>query len=462
MLCIPNQVSSDAMSIAETVTPVVIQPLLALNPRRFFKARTTDHRHHPRLSDTAAECAPSPGASPSAGTNATADKKAQSLPSDPRSLNDLTEFEKTVDENTRSRFDHVHSQLEKPLLAYIRRKLPEKKYRPISLRLMVLGTSEDDAKPCIVAFCPELQSKKVRKFFDKDSVKKLCQPEDGTLPSFEAFVSRQPPNTKHASDDIDVLLPIAEETGYDTVETYCGAPITLRKPSGLETRCTLGGVIQTTWPNGDFRLYGLTVHHPLLDDPENEATTGTDSDEGSSNWDLELSDSDSDVDEESEDDDTQPSCVTNQPQLASVNSSAPWAGLELAKIGTISKSNPKYEKCGAPKRYHDWALIELFKFKPNRILSRKLPNSKIEEERVLEPDDLIMPASPLVNTGKRQSVVLLSGSEGLKRGTLSSLPSKLLLAPGKKFVDTLIVNLDCGKGMWWLCIAKLYFESLTD
>lgn len=130
------------------------------------------------------------------GANTTVHGKARPGPLDLTALADLTEFDKSVDDARLSRFNHVHSQLETPLLAYVRSKIRSREYRLIALRLMVLGRSEDDVNPCIVVLCPEQQSKMVRKFFDKDYVRALCQPKDDLVLSFEVFVLGRPPETR--------------------------------------------------------------------------------------------------------------------------------------------------------------------------------------------------------------------------------------------------------------------------
>lgn len=388
-------------------------------------------------------------------TNASVNGKGRSVPSAPTPIAGFAEFDKSVDNATISRFRHVHSLLEKPLLEYIRSTI-RKKQCPISIRLMVLGRSEDDAKPCIVVLCPEQQSKKVRKFFDKKSVRALRLPEDGQ-PSFEVFVVGREPETKQAEGDIDVLIPIVDESEGYTSETYCGAPIVIRQASGVDKRCTFGGVIKASWSNGEIRLYGLTVGHILLDDLEDDLTAGTESDQSrcSDDWVFELSDSDSenefcDSAKEEQDDEAELLCMIDELVVALPDASSSWTADELSKIGSISKDSPRYQstatdtKYDEPEFYYDWALIDMISYKPNLIRPRKMPHDEAQESGVFNFRDheLVKPISPSGSHCRRQPVVLISGSEGLKRGSLSALPSRLLLGPGREFVDALILNLD--------------------
>ncbi|KAH6892496.1 hypothetical protein B0T10DRAFT_375476, partial [Thelonectria olida] len=389
----------------------------------------------------------------------TVDNKARPIPLALTPVADLAEFDKSVDDDTLSRFRHLHAQIEKPLLAYIRSRLPGRKYRPIALRLMVLGRSEDDAKPCIVVFCPEQQSKRVRKFFDKSSVRALCRPEDDNTPSFNVFVLGRPVETKHGDDDVDVFISIMGESEVYTTETYCGAPIIIRQPSGAERRCTFGGIIKTVSLDGDVKLYGLTVGHVLFGDSDDDLTVGTMSDgaEPLDDWAFQLSDSES----EDEPDDLAGEDLDGIESLHAIESlqlawedtsdtSQSWASLEVGKIGCVSKASMQSETATAntngeeSKPFYDWALIDMESYKPNRLRARKLPNGEVRDG-AFKSGELVMPAMPPRNSGKRQPVVLLSGSEGPKRGSLSALPSRLLLGPGKAFVDTLVLGLDDDK-----------------
>ncbi|KAL6811630.1 hypothetical protein J3E69DRAFT_350045 [Trichoderma sp. SZMC 28015] len=400
------------------------------------------------------------------------------------------EFDKSVDNATISRFHHVRSLLEKPLLEYIRSTI-RKKHSPISIRLMVLGRSEDDAKPCIVVLCPEQQSNRVKKFFEKKSVRALRLPKDGQ-PSFEVFVIGRKPETKQAERDIDADMPlvfesgtaeilwrdmqqleakktagdievfipiISESKGY-TNETYCGAPIIIRQSSEVDKRCTFGGVIKAVWPNGEMRLYGITVGHILLNNLEDGLTASTESGQSrrSDNWIFEFSNSDSedescDSAEEEQNNEAEPLFAMDELQLALPDANSSWTADELSNINSISKDSPRYQSAATdtkndePEAYYGWALIDMISYKPNLIRPWKMSHDEAQEGGVFSSGDheLVISASPSSSYGKGQPVVLVSGSEGLKRGSLSALPSRLLLGPGKEFVDALILNLDNNK-----------------
>lgn len=70
--------------------------------------------------------------------------------------------------------------------------LSRPKHNPpsISIRPVVLGATEEDAKTCLVIFCADSHGAhdQIRDFLRKSFVKELYQPQDSTLPSFDVHV----------------------------------------------------------------------------------------------------------------------------------------------------------------------------------------------------------------------------------------------------------------------------------
>ncbi|RYP53649.1 hypothetical protein DL768_001429 [Monosporascus sp. mg162] len=371
----------------------------------------------------------------------------------------LAEFDKHVDDDTISRFSHIQSQIEKPLLKYVC-KFPGK-YRSMAIRLMVLGTSESEAKPYIVVLAPEDQCKRVRKFFDKSSVRGLCQPVDETVPSFEVLIYGRPPEPKEGGDDIDVLVPLINGNLGFTSDTYCGAPIIVRQPSGVEKRATFGGIVKAVSENGDFRLYGLTAGHVVGDaDDDMSIQSATDTVAPSDDLSISDSDSDSDTDGSVEEileaveeavEDVELSEELKKALAFQDDSSASWSSLELGNLGRISKGSshvsPWYEmgRTWVTGENFDWALIEMTNYKPNRLRPRLRTKEEGSHAVASTSGDLVMPPPFSDYVGIKISVVVISGSEGPKRGHISALPSRLLLYPGRKFVNSLVVNLEDNK-----------------
>ncbi|KAF4508093.1 hypothetical protein G6O67_004519 [Ophiocordyceps sinensis] len=338
-----------------------------------------------------------------------------------RGLGNLREFDQSVNDATLSRFQHIHAQIENPLLSYIRRKRSTKKYRPMAVRLMVLGRSEHVAKPCIVILCPDKQAKTVRKFFNKDTVKTLCRPEDCSLPSFDVFVVGRPLEMKGAEEGVGVSVLRGE------TETYCGAPITICLPSGAERRCTFGGMLAAVSPNGDTKLYGLTAGHVLLDE---DAETDMSGSESEASLDVLEKQHLPWSSRTASEDDTRAAQVAEGVDWDSPDMTTSSRALELTKLGCISKDSWR-PKDGQHDAYYDWALIDMLSYKPNRV-GPKLSSTNFQH---------LVAATP-GRSGNRQPVLVMTGSKGLKQGSLSHLPSRVLLGHGQEFINAFILNVD--------------------
>ncbi|KAJ5885184.1 hypothetical protein N7495_009694 [Penicillium taxi] len=384
---------------------------------------------------------------------------------------DLSEFDVPVEAVTISRFANIQPQIERALLKYVH-KTPGK-HRAMAIRLMVLGASAAQAKPHIVVLVTEEVYKRVRKFFDKTSVQSLVRPCDETLPSFEVLIYARPPEPKQAEhDDIDVLVPLINGgLGFNT-DTFCGAPIIIRHPSGVEKIATFGGIIKAVDRNGEFKLYGLTAGH-VVGDWDDYVSVESASDTGQNDDELLLSESDPDSDSDlesnfemseivepvnkSEEITEDAAAPSNEPEKVLIlqDSLTAWTSFEFGNVGVISKDSPQmnsqssWQKEGG-SAYFDWALIEISSYKPNHLRSRALSADGSSELVASTSGDLVKPLAASTYRGVKKSVIVISGSEGPKRGTISALPSRILLGPGKEFIDALVVNLDGGKARIWL------------
>jgi hypothetical protein len=116
------------------------------------------------------------------------------------------------------------------------------KYRPFSLKLKVLGESEELSNPWIVVQCDKAVSKNVRKFFNQQVVRMEYRPRDpdSSFPSFDIYAR---------SEDCATPLP-----------ALCG--LRIRVGGGDESRfATIGGLIKVSMPGGRPMLYGMTAGH---------------------------------------------------------------------------------------------------------------------------------------------------------------------------------------------------------
>ncbi|OPB36108.1 hypothetical protein A0O28_0108820 [Trichoderma guizhouense] len=358
-------------------------------------------------------------------------------------------FKREVVPATIARFNEIVPEIERLLVQYIRtaNKLFSStvSYRPMSIRYLVLGKSEADAKDCLVVFCPPSQCKRVKRFFDKHrAVKSLCEPPDLSAPSFRPVVKDLAPQL--------TVLQSGEEaqefTGPTSIEvhcsstppsdkTLCGTPIRFTNHTGEARNGTLGGIIKLIHSDG-FELYGLTAGHGLLDWEDYPLPAGDwdsidDDDDDSIDEDmrelLELESSDGSI-SSPEPEATDPSSGHPEPKLEEMKISETWAFEHSQKLGNILP-RPKHHTKGSGQ-YLDWALIEIdaSKHQPNYHPSLKSKNLELTAaQKRLTPAALGQPA------------IMIGGSQGCIPGTLSSLPARLMLGNGQSFVNAYTLSL---------------------
>ncbi|KAJ4865690.1 rad4 transglutaminase-like domain-containing protein [Trichoderma breve] len=357
---------------------------------------------------------------------------------------------------TIARFNEIVPEIERLLVKYIRtaNKLfsSSAPYRPMSIRYLVLGKSEADAKDCLVVFCPPSQYKRVKRFFDKHrAVKSLCAPPDLSAPSFRPVVKDLAPQLtvlqsgEEAQESTDSKFsretpsPTSIEVHCSSTppsdKTLCGTPIRFINHAGEARNGTLGGIIKLAQSDG-FELYGLTAGHGLLDweDPLLPTSDSGSMDDDDSSIDddmkelLELETSDGSISSpEPEAADSSPSHP--EPKLE-VKLSDTWAFEHSQKLGNVLPRPKHYTK--ASGQYLDWALIEIdaSKHKPNYHPSLKSKNLElVTAQKKLTPAALGQPA------------IMIGGSQGCISSTLSSLPARLMLGHGQSFVDAYTLSL---------------------
>ena len=98
----------------------------------------------------------------------------------------LQDFDQAVSTEVLSDFKSIAGSLQGALLDYMRKHFST--HYPMSMRLMVLGTCVEDAKPWIVVFCHESRKRRTQRFFKKSYARGLCQPKPPAILFFEVLV----------------------------------------------------------------------------------------------------------------------------------------------------------------------------------------------------------------------------------------------------------------------------------
>jgi hypothetical protein len=346
-----------------------------------------------------------------------------------------------------SKFNDICAQIEAPLDTHLGKR--SSKYRRIAIRLMILGPSRQESRPCIVVFCPEKQRTKIRKFFDRDSLRALCQPDDDASPSFEVIVCGSPPVPKGEEGDLEVM-----SDAYDPARTtLCGTPIHLVKSGQERARATLGGLIQVHAVSGEVGVFGITAGHILFDshpdlwDEASEGSDGEDTDDsdGGDFFDLAPSSTstlrhDSQAGFKLSGVSTALACPDTSRHTTSGDDQLERRGEKLGNVFQVQDLASSRANEGSDgktvSRCYDWALIELpnSMCKPNRLHSS--PNTP--------SGDMVLGSLPDDSPVSQQRVVMATctGSSKPKLGFLSNMPCRIALGPCSGFVMAYILRLD--------------------
>ena len=365
-------------------------------------------------------------------------------------------------EATQLRFKFVIEQVELPLHKYIQKsKLRRQPNLPMSIRLAMLeGISTEDIRPGIVVLCRENLVKRVRRYFDKPEPKGLCRPTDLKLPQFDVVVIGKAPQLTMARGDLQIFAQLPSQASPRT--TLCGIPI--KVSNGIHTRvATMGGIIMVRHTDGRHMLYGMIAGHvakqlQFQDKPStrdyklsgpyhlSEKVESQDKAQIHADNDGEESDYFSSEDEQERDQRAKighfrhsdpfringasildPSPVLKPP----VNPPKEWEN--LGDVTTLADCKPNVG-------YYDWSLATIDQEKIARNFLHDMNQNHIF------PSDLKLPAKSL-EYPKRRSVVMASGMHGLRHGTISTIPTKFLSAPGQSFVDVYSLRLNGDGGI---------------
>ncbi|PHH79456.1 hypothetical protein CDD82_2375 [Ophiocordyceps australis] len=290
---------------------------------------------------------------------------------------DIFEFDKPVDDSVISRFQRIQTQIEIPLLNYIHKKRPNKKYSPIAAKV-------------------------VKKFVNKDNFRALSRPQDQDLPLFDVYV------------------------------TYLGAPIIVHLPSGADKTITLEDEDSDDW---EPVTISMPKHKASPFDISGDSSSSTSSDV-----------SDSDASSSSSDDaisrKTASIYATRKNKLESSHTQKPWMDPALRPLGYISEYSLRpglpciKSRYGNPQPYYDWALLDMHEYRRNEIPLR----TRGWFHGIFWPEEIDITAPRKISNNR--PVFVITGSEGRMRGSLSTLPSRVLLGKSQVFVNAFLLNAD--------------------
>jgi hypothetical protein len=377
----------------------------------------------------------------------------------PSKVTKLKIFNQSIPQSTQNRFKDLIELFSKPLCDYLTKA--KVSISDISIKLKILGKSETTARPWIVVQCNKDVEKRIKQFFNQKAVKSEYQPldTDSSLPSFGIFVCVRPPKRAVAANYADIYSHIDRDMASSP--TLCGTIIRVTE-FDEDLIATIGGLIKVTQSENDVILYGMTAGHIVPRETPKEVVFEFDSssDEGGNGDDDDcLLDEEETFELDVPLDEEHVTAATSIKREVSLDEeqnrklSIPWS-----KIGHISMASQD-----TPEDGHnlDWALVEiedLSLYKPNLlVIPEKKDHYHINGELKMQVE---LNSRDQWSSTSKESVVLLSGMSGFKRGILSSSLSFLLLSPGKNFIKTYSLAFSDSTGMRPVRIAYIYLIAL--
>ena len=354
----------------------------------------------------------------------------------PRQIEQLRSIPKSIDEATRRQANDVAERVSELLCKMAARHL--EKYRcAISVRLIMLGTMEENARPSLVVFCDSVKVQaRLKRLICEPAVIAICRPGDQMHACFDIYVG--PPLIRPAA--VEALVPIGNHFLLPGLSglTMCGTPIWLIWPSTTRrTKATLGGALHIEYPSGDLELFGLTVAHVVENPPDDDNDDGGSDDEvdpGGASGAESLDQNQLRVD-------PAPQLLPREgfgedPGLRLDTGRGRWGYLELLAVNrpVLTPTLEKIEVHSA----HDWALIRL----TTDSLTPK-PNMLIRGQRARP---LKVPTAVREVTEER-AVLIMTGSSGIREAMLSPSWSRMLIHHSGGFVRTYLVELSKASGM---------------
>ena len=328
-----------------------------------------------------------------------------------RKITKLRVFDQDIPPHVQNRFIDLQELFERPL--YERLVSSGRSFGPLSMRLKVLGASEETSAYWVVIQCDISAERRIKQFFEQAHVKLEFQPQKALtdMPVFKTWVCPRPPRQLAREYSTNLYgIQNAED------RTLCGRLVQ------VEGRvATLGGAIMVKVSGEEPALYCLTAGHII-----ESTATGSDAsilDQVDKELDKEWGDDpfeevfelDSALGGDEKVEGVLPSCF----EFTELAMNCHW--LKLGRTKLTKDTSPRTKHC------LDWALAELEDpalYRPNEFALRANYHGDLE---------LTETARRSIMLQEGRWVIVLSGVSGLKHGKLSATPSFFMDGPATSF-----------------------------
>jgi hypothetical protein len=364
-------------------------------------------------------------------------------------------FNRPVIHSVQTRFDDL-SELFGPSLEdhLLKARVDSNAKRNISIKLKLVGLSEDTASPCIIILCDKATSRSVKQFFGKDQVKSQYQPQEPSLdtPHFDIKVCHRPPRQIAIFADVNIER-YTKLSGLPAAVVGASLTVPAIPELGGNRLGTLGGLVLGESTSGEEILYGMSVGHIFPSDKEydsrilslrNEVDGATENamEEGSNDDELFPEFDGFDIDFEFDEDTDQASAPVINIQSAENEVSVRHNFRQVPHV----QMRYAFVRSGDTSTYHvgdlDWSLLEIDNIERFSPFSRDsfLMGMK-------SPREAICAVQRNLKVEKR--VTAFCGVSGRQFGVLSPTMSRLMLGSSAQFVHTYNLTLFSGSGAFY-------------
>ncbi|KAF1846956.1 uncharacterized protein K460DRAFT_50841 [Cucurbitaria berberidis CBS 394.84] len=325
---------------------------------------------------------------------------------------DLLMFRKAGDKIITEEYRNIQRALEKRLkdvLTTARQNMSN-----LSTHLEMVGRNYSEATPKLVVLCAPAAEDAVRSFFQLVYVQTLLSLGDPDNAPLKHIIVPQAPNFASAIENIRVF---AQNTHNTDRSTYCGAPITFashdrKRKRSMPSLATFGGIVKATFGNGETQLLGTSAGHAVGRVRTEHLSVDTDGKAGdqSSQQTFDLLD---------------------------------WIPAECAIGGILLPESFRGVSAGRTAPSYDWTLFSVNAARPNQVIKR---GSCVENDAAndVEVHSILKAERPLFQDEVSDPVLLLGAVGGVRRGELSSVPSRIWLTESEGFVDAYLLQLEDG------------------
>ncbi len=284
----------------------------------------------------------------------------------------------------------------------------------VAVRHILMGASQDVAKPHMVFFCARGMERYITDFLEKPAYQQMLNGDGGDETAFAYKVIPDGIRLRLQDSGYSAEIPGQGQLKYDgetnNVASQCGTPIRLCRDGTAEwRRVTLGGVLKIGNEAGDLEYYAMTAGHFLdgWDDTDDEYTIESENDEGQF------------------DDSTMPELSIR----ATHERIPPWDFEPSKKYRGLFTANTDQKDATNPF-YYDWALFKLDEWRENTV----------QRHGAAAQTNVKLPASWSGTHEGNMPVAIISASSGVIDGVLASEMAQIAIDPGCETIDAYLVS----------------------